>query len=578
MTLRARKPRRSVGDLSHRRTLLLNIGFGGAIVLALLILAGAAAANYYDDHFASIATVDGQGISKDEFRDRLAVEQFRIDYAESQVRAQQDAGHITQTTASSQLSSLTNARQNMVADVADGLVESTLKGLLAARNGVAVTDQQVDQRLLEEATSPELRHGWVIEITAEVDKDAKAPTDAQKAAALEKATKALADITAGTISFEDYAKANSTAASGAGGGDVGWLRSTFRGPDQAFLDALFALPSPGLTDVIVGLDGVYRIGRVSEIAPQSVDAAYQQKIRDAGVSLDVYRRAVRSEVVAKALEEKIVADALDTTGPQRHVAEIFIAGSATGQSPGIGDEVKVRHILISPKHDAAGASSLPATDPAWAEAEAQAQKVHDEIVKDPSTFASVAKAQSDDGGSKDNGGDLGYYTKSALDTSFAEAVFKDGLKPDDILPIVKSAFGYHIIQFVDRRQQPQDRMAGIQLQAAVPGADFAALAKEKSEASSAANGGDIGWVAPLQLDSFLEAAIFKAPVGGISEMIQDPSGFHLYRIIEEQTRKPEGEQIATLKAKAFANWYAARKAETRIEKQYTVSNPPPAAP
>src|SRR2546430_2886051 len=68
MTFRARPvvKRTDRAGRSPRRSLLLNLGFGLVIVVALLILAAAAAASYYGDHLASIASVNGHDISKDQ--------------------------------------------------------------------------------------------------------------------------------------------------------------------------------------------------------------------------------------------------------------------------------------------------------------------------------------------------------------------------------------------------------------------------------------------------------------------------------------------------------------------------------
>ena len=74
MTFRAKpvasKPRRHSRDSYSRRNTYLNIGFGIAVVVAVLILVGVAGVTYYDDHLAPAATVGGQTITKDEFNER----------------------------------------------------------------------------------------------------------------------------------------------------------------------------------------------------------------------------------------------------------------------------------------------------------------------------------------------------------------------------------------------------------------------------------------------------------------------------------------------------------------------------
>ena len=58
-------------------------------------------------------------------------------------------------------------------------------------------------------------------------------------------------------------------------------------------------------------------------------------------------------------------------------------------------------------------------------------------------FAGLAKAHSDDGGSSENGGDLGWFDRARWPQSFDEAAFS--LKPGENSPIIRTQYGYHII-------------------------------------------------------------------------------------------------------------------------------------
>ena len=66
---RAALPKTIVGQ-RDRRNLYLNLGFGLAVVAAVVILGVAVGWRYYNDHLASVGSVDGQSITKDELRDR----------------------------------------------------------------------------------------------------------------------------------------------------------------------------------------------------------------------------------------------------------------------------------------------------------------------------------------------------------------------------------------------------------------------------------------------------------------------------------------------------------------------------
>lgn len=64
-------------------------------------------------------------------------------------------------------------------------------------------------------------------------------------------------------------------------------------------------------------------------------------------------------------------------------------------------------------------------------------------------FAKLAKEYSTDTGTKENGGDLGYFTKSDMVEEFSNAAF--ALEVNAISGPVKSKYGYHIIKVVDKK-------------------------------------------------------------------------------------------------------------------------------
>ncbi len=95
-------------------------------------------------------------------------------------------------------------------------------------------------------------------------------------------------------------------------------------------------------------------------------------------------------------------------------------------------EVSARHILV--------------------ENEDEAKKVAADL-KGGGDFAAIAKERSKDPGSKDQGGDLGFFAKDQMVPEFAEAAFK--LDKGQISDPVKSQFGWHIIRVDDKRtKQP----------------------------------------------------------------------------------------------------------------------------
>jgi peptidyl-prolyl cis-trans isomerase D len=105
----------------------------------------------------------------------------------------------------------------------------------------------------------------------------------------------------------------------------------------------------------------------------------------------------------------------------------------------VPDQARSRHILI--KVDA-GADAK--TDAA---AKAKAEDIVKQL-KGGANFADLAKKYSDDPGSKDAGGELGFAQKGRMVPEFDNAIFNQ--KVGDTA-IVKSQFGYHIVQVEERQ-------------------------------------------------------------------------------------------------------------------------------
>lgn len=557
-------------DSHARRNLYLNIGFGLVTVAAVLILVVAAGISWYSDHLASVGSVNGQSITKDEYADRLAIESWRLDQVDQAIRTAVAAGQLTDTEGQSQLSSVSQARKSLPSDTLERLIDNRLQASLAAAEGITVTPADIDARLLKEATNPETRHAWVIEVQPEKDTGATDPTPAQKAAAKAKADAALKDLQSGKA-WETVAQSVSTdAATSAQSGDLGWIRATDTQLDAAFQKALFAAKANTPTDVIEGVDGIYRIGRVTEITPESVDTEYQSKLTTAGIDLAKYRQVVQGDLIRQKLEDKIVAD-VTGPGPQRHVQEIYIKQPST--PPG-ADAIKVRQILYSPKNDPNGASKLDPNDPAWKAAEDEADATYKKLQADPSLFDSIARTESDetsDLGDTGTGGKLPYFDSSSqIDEAFKAAILAPGLQPGQLLPPVKSAFGWHVIQ-VMYRPPDLDWLNSLKTKAD-QGADFATLARNNSEAKTAGLGGDEGWIAKGQLNPSLEAGIFGTNVGSVSSVIAVPNdGIYLFKVLAEETRTPQGKQLEDIKSNAFSNWYGAKKDAANITRDPTIS-------
>ncbi len=137
----------------------------------------------------------------------------------------------------------------------------------------------------------------------------------------------------------------------------------------------------------------------------------------------------REKLMMEALLGKVAAEAATDAAIQKAYDEV-----AKLQKPEA--EVHARHILV--------------------ETEAEAKKVLQRL-KDGEDFTKVATEVSKDPGSK--GGDLGWFTKDRMVPEFADAAFK--LEPNQYSEPVKSQFGWHVIQVLEKREKKFPSLAEV---------------------------------------------------------------------------------------------------------------------
>jgi parvulin-like peptidyl-prolyl isomerase len=573
MTFRARpvaqRNQKPSWESRDRRNFLLNLGFGLAVLAALLILAIAVGWSYYNDHLVSVGKVDGQSISKDELRDRYQIEQWRLTEAGNRVRTELAAGHLTQSQAELQQQYIDNQSQptQLAAVSLERIIDNRIQAKLATEEGVTVADADIDARLLEEATIKETRHAWQIEAKPESTGGQSANAE-QIAAARTKIEGALADLKAGKP-WDDIAKTVSTdTATAAQAGDLGWIGKDDTQTDEAFLTALFAAQKDAPTDVIEGEDGIFRIGRITDVAPETVDDAYSDKIVNDGLDLGKYKAVVRGDVIRKKLEDRLVADATKPA-PQRETREIYIS-QATVDLP--DDAVKVRHILYSPNDDPSAAQELPEDDQAWGQAELDAQAAYVKLKADISKFDEVARAESDEPsatGPDGSGGVLPDYVapNSNYTPKFTQPILDAKPVDGQLLPPIKTEFGWHVVQVLNHAPDMakiKERIDG--------GADFATIARDISEGAEAPRGGELGWVAKSQYDKQLIDAIFATPIGKTSAVVSvEGQGQYLFQVTKEEERTAEGRQLEAIRSRLFSDWYQPKKDAVTIERDPTIS-------
>jgi len=100
------------------------------------------------------------------------------------------------------------------------------------------------------------------------------------------------------------------------------------------------------------------------------------------------------------------------------------------------EERRASHILI-----------LASGDMDREKARAKAEEVLKEVQKSPARFAELARQHSQDPGSAEKGGDLGFFGRGMMVKPFEDSVF--GLRENELSGLVQSEFGYHIIRLTE---------------------------------------------------------------------------------------------------------------------------------
>ena len=110
--------------------------------------------------------------------------------------------------------------------------------------------------------------------------------------------------------------------------------------------------------------------------------------------------------------------------------------------PVFESEVEIAQIVVEPKPSKFAMDFAKST----------IEDIRQKILNNDRDFAMMAKIYSDDPGSKKQGGELGYFSRGKMVPEFEAAAFRLKSK-DSISPIVKTKYGFHIIQLINRKGQ-----------------------------------------------------------------------------------------------------------------------------
>ncbi|HYX08810.1 MAG TPA: peptidylprolyl isomerase [Bacteroidales bacterium] len=312
-----------------------------------------------------------------------------------------------------------------------------------------------------------------------------------------------------------------------------------------------------------------------------------------------FREIVREQQITQQMQRNIVGEVSVTPSEVKE----FYHSLPKDSIPYINSKVEVSQILRYP----------PYGDQAVYDVKQRLLELRKRIMNGED-FATLAILYSE-GPSAPKGGDIGYLGKGELDPAYAKAAFS--LKKGGVSTIVESAFGYHIIQLVDRKDdkvhtrhilmkpkvspqailETKNKLDSIATLVREDSMTFDIAAKRFSQDKNTfMNGGVVvnqkTGDTRFEMDDFSPEeyrAIRNLNPGDISEPFEttDENGKKVYKIVKLRTRTEphranlkedymylQDMAIAHKKQEILANWIAEKRKETYISIDDSFKNCP----
>lgn len=197
--------------------------------------------------------------------------------------------------------------------------------------------------------------------------------------------------------------------------------------DQAGLDSL------SVTESQIADELDKRIKTLSEQigTEQKLEAFYGKTISEIKSE---WRSLVEDQMLSNQMQMKIVTDVQVSPNDVRKYFNTIPKDSI----PEVNPEFEIAHIVIKP----------PIEIKQKLELKKQLEDLRQRIIKGES-FAKLAVLYSEDMASAKKGGELGFVSRNDLVPEFAAVAFK--LKEGEVSRIVETEYGYHIIQFIEKK-------------------------------------------------------------------------------------------------------------------------------
>lgn len=271
-------------------------------------------------------------------------------------------------------------------------------------------------------------------------------------------------------------------------------------------------------------------------------AQFRATLLSQGIDFSQFREDIRDQIIMAKLRDRDVDNRIVVTDSE---VENFLRNQA---AEGKEEQYDLSYILVLVPENASPE-----------EIEAKRKKAEQALaaLKQGADFAQVAASYSDAPNSL-KGGVVGWRNAAQLPGLYLDAL--KSMRPGDISPVLHTPNGFQIIKLLDQKGgdapmvvtqthvrqiliKPNELVSDadaknklLQLKERIEnGADFAKLARQYSDDSSASSGGDLGWVSPGDTVPDFEHAMDALKPGQVSQPIHTQFGWHLIQVLGRRT-------------------------------------------
>jgi parvulin-like peptidyl-prolyl isomerase len=558
---------RPVLDRKHRprwqdelRTQRVLVGAFAAAIAVALGLFGIVTWNlYYTNHFRQAAVVDGVTVNQNELSRRAAI--IGSELQATAVDLNGLSGGARDQIIQQQLQILSEQFQALTETSTNSVVDGIFMSDQADQFGISVASEDIDAEITDRTNLAARVKLSMIAIKAVADgaDPGTTPSELQFEAAEREATELLAALEAGADFATAVSEQSDDPATKATDGLIGWIEET---------DGQYGLYFEPTADAEAGdfvgpvrTDTGYTILRVEDRTAAGPFTLLLDTLDEAGISDAEYRAYITDELMRRAYRAYFSDEIIVSPAPQREIAQIVVAADQGVPIP----KQRIRHLLAQPIPG--GDDQAVATEEQWAAALARADAWVTEVSVDPEgDWFEIAK-ESDDPGSRNRGGDLGWSdpTSSPYVAEFGAAVATLGL--GEISEPVKTAFGYHVIQITDQRTTATEFADRLVAEARADPESFGDIAKHNSEdTSSASEAGYVGWIARYEGTKVREDAVFALEGDlAVSDPVVQGTNIYIYQLLDSaEHRAIEENRLNTIRNTGFPRWLDEIKADSVI--------------